>query len=357
MNQKHEKGGFMRREKIFQIMVKVAVALAFTLVMVIGTSVAHAKDPIIFGDGGWDSIQVHNRIAAFIIEHGLGYKVQYVQGETVMLDTALIEHKGSQAPNVMMETWTENWQDLYDKGIKLGQDPSTDKGFINLGSNFPNSLQGYYVPTYLIKGDKKRGIKALAPDLKTVQDMKKYWELVKDPEDSSKGRFYSCVPGWTCQLINEVKIKAYGLDKYFNIIQPGSGAALAASMEAAYKRGNPWFGYYWAPTWVLGKLDMTMLKESPYYKEIWDTTKACAYPSVKCDIIVHKYLPKWAPDVVAFLKNYETTLQLNNEFLAHMQDTKSSTNETAVWWLKKYENLWMAWVPSDVAAKVKAALK
>ena len=347
----------MRRKTFFKKIGYVAAALAFTLVMTLGSGAAQAKDPIIFADFGWDSVQVHNRIAAFVIEHGLGYQVQYVQGETIMLNTALIEARGSQAPNVNMETWTENWQDLYDKGKKLGQDPSTDKGFIELGANFPNSVQGFWVPTYVIKGDAKRGIKAMAPDLKTVDDAKKYWQLFKDPEDPSKGRFYSCIPGWSCALVNEKKIKAYGLDQYFNIMQPGSGPALAGSMEAAYKRGKPWFGYYWAPTWVLGKLDMTMLAEPPFDQKIWDTTKACEYPAVKCDILVHKNLPKWAPDVVAFLKNYETTLQLNNEFLAHMQDTKASTDETAVWWLKKYESKWTAWVPADVAAKVKAALK
>lgn len=347
----------MDKRAISMRLLTVMTILAVVLVLPFGKPAAQAKNPIIFADFGWDSVQVHNRIAAFIIEHGLGYKVQYVQGETIMLNTALIEARGSQAPNINMETWTENWQELYDKGEKLGQDPNSDKGFVKLGSNFPNSVQGFWVPTYVVKGDKNRGIEASAPDLKTVQDAKKYWKLFQDPEDSSKGRFYSCIPGWSCALVNEKKIEAYGLKEYFNIMQPGSGPALAASMEAAYKRGKPWFGYYWAPTWVLGKLDMTMLEEPPFDQKIWDTTKACEYPAVKCDIIVHKNLPKWAPDVVDFLKNYETTLKLNNEFLAHMQDTGASTSDTAVWWLKKYENMWTTWVPADVAAKVKAALK
>jgi glycine betaine/proline transport system substrate-binding protein len=346
-----------KKDAFFTKMVILAAVTMLVVASPLGSHVAHAKNPIIFADFGWDSVQVHNRIAAFIIEHGLGYPVRYVQGETIMLNTALIEARGSQAPNVNMETWTENWQDLYDKGEKLGKDPSSEKGFIWLGSNFPNSVQGFWVPTYVIKGDSERGIKPVAPDLKSVEDVKRYWELFKDPEDPSKGRFYSCIPGWSCALVNEKKIEVYGLDKYFNVMQPGSGPALAASMEAAYKRGKPWFGYYWAPTWVLGKLDMTMLEEPPYDQKVWDSTKACAYPAVKCDIVVHKNLPKWAPDVVAFLKNYETTLQLNNEFLAHMQDTKASTEETAVWWLKKYEDKWKAWIPVEVVAKVNAALQ
>ena len=72
---------------------------------------------------------------------------------------------------------SENWQELYDKGKKLGKDPGTNKGFIELGANFPNSVQGFYVPTYMIKGDKERGIIASAPNLKSVDDVKKYWKL------------------------------------------------------------------------------------------------------------------------------------------------------------------------------------
>ena len=196
----------------------------------------------------------------------------------------------------------------------------------------------------------------MAPDLKSVFDLGKYWKLFQDPEDPDKGRFYSCIPGWACAEVNERKFVAYGIKEHYNLLQPGSGPALAASMVTAYKRGKPWLGYYWAPTWVLGKLDMLQLEEPPFDQEVWDTTKACEYPSVKCDILVHKALPEKAPDVVALLKKYETTLKINNRFLAYMQDNKASTEEAAAWFLKEYEDLWTGWVPADVAEKVKAAL-
>ena len=318
---------------------------------------ASAKKTIVFADLGWDTVQVHNRIAAFIIEKGMGYPVKYVQGETVMLAKALIESKGDQAPNVNMETWTENWQELYDEGLAKGKDPSTDKGFVHLGANFPNSLQGWWVPRYVVEGDADRGIKPMAPGLKSVFDLPKYWKLFKDPEDPTKGRFHNCIPGWSCALVNEKKFDAYGIKDNYNIMQPGSGPALAASMETAYKRGKPWLGYYWAPTWVMGKLDMLQLEEPAYDKKIWDTTKACAFPAVKCDIIVHKNLPKEAPDVIEFLKNYETTMKINNTFLAYMQDNKADTEQAAMWFLKNYEDLWTNWIPADVVAKVKAAMK
>ena len=333
------------------------IVLIGMLALVVGPAPAVQKKAIVFADLGWDSVQVHNRVAGFIIEHGLGYPVKYTAGETIMLNTALISAKGGDAPNVNMETWTENWQELYNQGLAKGKDPGTDQGFILLGANFPNSVQGWYVPTYMVKGDPKRGITASAPGLKSVYDMPKYWELFKDPEDPGKGLFYSCIPGWSCKNINDKKFDAYGIRDTYNIMEPGSGAALAASMEAAYKRGKAWIGYYWAPTWVLGKLDMTQLDEPPYDEKTFKTTAACAYPAVKCDIIVHKDLPKWAPDVVAFLKNYETTLDINNKFLAYMQDTGGKPVDGAMWFLKEYDHLWTTWVPADVVAKVTAKLK
>jgi glycine betaine/proline transport system substrate-binding protein len=348
----------MRNTKLGTKYLSIGLASAlFLALLCAGTTLAADKEPIVFADLGWDSVQVHNRVAGFIIEHGLDYPIKFTPGETILLNKALISAKGGDAPNVNMETWTENWQELYDEGLAKGKDPTTNEGFIRLGPNFPNSVQGWYVPTYMIKGDPERGIEATAPDLKSVYDMPKYWELFKDPEDPSKGLFYSCIPGWSCRDINNKKFDAYGIRDTYNIMEPGSGAALAASMESAYKRGKAWIGYYWAPTWILGKLDMTQLEEPPFDPAVFESTAKCAYPAVKCDIIVHKKLPEWAPDVADFLKKYRTTLELNNKFLAYMRDSDGKPQDGAMWFLKTYEDLWTQWVPADVAAKVKAAMK
>jgi ABC-type proline/glycine betaine transport system substrate-binding protein len=107
---------------------------------------------------------------------------------------------------------------------------------------------------------------------------------------------------------------------------------------------------------VLGKFDMTRLEEPPFDPALFDATAACEYPAVKCDIVVHKSLPEWAPDVVEFLKNYETTLDINNKCLAHMQDTGGTVDDAAMYFLKNYDDLWTTWLPADVVAKVKKAM-
>ena len=336
----------MKRSR-FKLYWRGALFLLLCLVVTaaMGATSALAKDTLVFSDLGWDSAQVHNRIAAFIIQHGYGYDVDYIAGETVPMFAGL--ERGD--IDITMEIWVDNQQPAFDKAIAAGK-------VVDLGSNFPDSWQGWLVPTYVIKGDPARGIKPMAPDLKSVADMPKYKGLFKDREDPEKGVFYSCIAGWGCEKINEKKFAAYGLNDTYNIFLPGSGAALVASLAGAYKKGEPWFGYYWAPTWVLGTYDMTPLEEPAYDPKIFESTGKCAYPSVKVDIAVNSSMLKKAPDVVGFLKKYETTQAIANKFLAYMKVNDANTEQAAEWFLKKNEKLWTGWVPADVAARVKKAL-
>jgi len=334
----------MKRKSSY--LVKFIMFLVCVSLVLLPITASAAKGTLKVADLSWDSAQVHSRIAAFILENGYGYKMEYIPGNTIALFAGLA--RGD--VDISMEIWVDNQQAAVDKALAAGK-------VLDLGANFPDSWQGWLVPTYVIKGDAKRGIKPMAPDLKSIKDLSKYWKLFKDQEDPSKGRFYSCIPGWECEKINKKKFAAYGLDKNYNIFLPGSDAALNGSMAAAYKKGEPWFGYYWAPTWVLGKFDMTPIEEPPYSKDVFSTTGACGYPSVKVNIFVNAGLQKKAPEVVAFLKKYETTQAMANKFLAYMQDNKASTEDAALWFLKNYKDLWPSWLPADVAKKVKAAMK
>lgn len=69
------------------------------------------------------------------------------------------------------------------------------------------------------------------------------------------------------------------------------------------------------------------------------------------NICVNSSLLKRAPEVVEFLKKYETTQDMANKFLAYMQDHGSDTGLAAIWFLKNYEPVWTTWVPADVEKK------
>jgi glycine betaine/proline transport system substrate-binding protein len=310
------------------IILLIMILLVPTFMFASGDKETNSQTTIVFGDVSWDSVQVHNRIMGFIIENGLeGYKADYVPGDTMPIINGIIQGD----IDVDMESWHSNVYEIYQKGVDSGN-------LIDLGKNMPDAPQGWWVPRYLVEGPD-----ALAPDLKKVSDLPKYAHLFTDPEDSSKGIIYGGVAGWGQMAISEEIFEDNNLIDTYNLSITGSGSALAGSMVGAYKKNQPWVGYYWAPTPILGKLDMVRLIGSEF-------------DPADVNILVNKSMLDKAPDVVEILKKYSTTVDQNNEFLAMMDDEEWSTEETAHWFLENHEEVWSQWVSSDVAKKVKDAL-
>lgn len=314
-------------------MKKTAIILGMLLVLVSLTSCQKSSEEknvttIVFGDLSWDSAQVHNRIAAFIIENGFdGYKADFTPGDTIPVVNAIMQGD----IDVEMESWHGNFPEIYKEGIESGK-------LIDLGENMPDAPQGWYIPRYLVEG-----ADALAPELKSIEDLPKYASLFKDPEDPSKGIIYGGVAGWSQMMISEEMFAKHNLEETYNLGIAGSNAALAGSMAGAFKKGNPWIGYYWEPTAIMGKLDMIRLKGSEYERAF-------------VNILVNPMLEEKAPEVVELLKKYKTTVTENNAFLVAMDENDLSTEDAAKWFLKNYETTWTAWVTSDIAEKVKSAL-
>ena len=191
------------------------------------------SEKIVFGGLDWDSNAFHVGVARYILEKGYGCKTDVIPGSTLPLLTAL----GRGDVQILMEIWKQNILDAWEK-------LSNDGKVIDVGVNFPDAIQGFFVPTYMQKGDPERGIDPIAPDLVHVDDLNDHWELFKDPEQPSKGRFHNCILGWTCETINTKKMKVYGLDRKFVNFRPGTGAALAAAIASNYERGEPFVAYY-----------------------------------------------------------------------------------------------------------------
>ena len=73
-------------------------------------------------------------------------------------------------------------------------------------------------------------------------------------EAPSKGAFVGCPAGWGCQLANANLFRAFEMEKKgWVLIDPGSAAGLDGTISKAADSGNPWFGYYWNPTSMVGK--------------------------------------------------------------------------------------------------------
>ena len=302
-------------------------------------------DTLVFADAGWDSIRFHNSVAQTIVENGYDYDTDVISGSTATTIQGLREGD----IQIYTEIWTDNIKEVYEEAMDAGD-------IERLSTNFDDNDQGLYVPAYVVEGDPERDIEPLAPDLKTVEDLKEYPEVFEDPEDPGKGRVINAPSGWELEKNITEKFDTYGLNETLNNFSPGSDAAIVASLVDAYNKGEGWVGYYWAPTAVTAKYDLILLEEEPFDEEVWDENSGTAFPPNDVVVGVHKDVREQAPDVVEFLEKYETSSELTEDALKYMDENDASSDEAAIWWMNENEDIWTQWVSDEVADKVKEAL-
>lgn len=338
--QKKEDGDIMKK----------TTSIILLLVLLITSTVAGAANSdeysnkeIIFADAGWDSIKFHNAVAGLIASELYGYSWREVPGSSTVLHEGLL--KGE--IDVNMEAWTDNLA-TYEKDLEQGK-------FKDLGVNFDDNYQGFYVPRYVIEGDADRGIEPMAPDLKYVWDLKKYPEIFQDDENPDMGRVYGAIPGWEVDEIMHNKYLHYDLDENFIYFRPGSDAALNSAITSAYEKGEAVAAYYWEPTWLMGKFDMVLLQDEPYDEGIYKEGKT-ELPAVKVTVGVSNGFAESNPEMIEFLTKYKTSSKLTSEALAYMQDTESDYMETAKWFLKEHDELLDEWLNPDDAETIRAYL-
>jgi glycine betaine/proline transport system permease protein/glycine betaine/proline transport system substrate-binding protein len=195
----------------------------------------------------------------------------------------------------------------------------------------------------------------MAPDLKTVEDLKKYPELFKDPENPDKARIYGAIPGWMIDEVMHRKYLFYGLNESFNYFRCGSESVLFASLASAYNLGDPWVGYCYEPTWVTGKLDLILLGDAPYDPELFQDGK-CEIPKQLLRIVSSNKFASRAPDLLDFFSKYNTGSKKVSEALAYLDETNASHKDAAIWFLKNNDSLLDEWLTPPQVDRVRQAL-
>lgn len=328
-------------KKLTSILLLVGI-ISLTLVGCSGDTSSGGKGEIKFADAGWDSIRFHNAIAGTIAEELWGYSWSEVSGSTPVMHQGLL----SGEVDVHMEIWSANIPS-YDEDVENGR-------FQLLSSNFDDNYQGVYVPRYVIEGDPERGIEASAPDLEYIWDLKDYPDVFPDDENPAMGRMYGAIPGWEADELLNAQFMYHGLDENFVYFRPGSDAALATAITSAYERGEPIAAYYWEPTWLLGMYDMVLLETEPFNPETFRTGET-GFPPVDVTVGASNNFEENEEnaELIAFLRNYETSSALTSEGLAYMQDTEADYIETAKWFLTEHSELLDEWLESEDAQTMK----
>jgi glycine betaine/proline transport system substrate-binding protein len=301
------------------------------------SSASAACGTVTITEMNWASSAVVTAVSSFLMEQGYGCTVKKVPTSTVPALTSLAE---TGQPDILTEVWP-GVADIYYKLEKEGKivkvaDVLSDGG-----------VDAWWIPDYLAEAH---------PELKTLDGIMKNPELVG-------GRFNNCPVGWGCRTSSDNLIKAFELDKHgIEIFNHGSGETLAASILAAYTAKEPWFGYYWAPTGVLGKAKMVPVDMGPVdvEKAKCNATVDCAtpgktgWPKALVFTTMAKPFHDKNPELVTLMSKVSFTNETMNALLAWQEENKATADETAVHFLTTYKDVWPNWLSEDAKTKVAA---
>lgn len=304
---------------------------------------------VTIADMNWSSASLIANVDRFILENGYGCDAELIPGDTMPTTTSMVE-KGE--PDIAPEIWSNNVKELIDRGLKDNRLAIAGKSLSDGGE------EGFWVPQYMVDKD---------PSLKTIKGVIANVKQFENPENPERGAFYGCPAGWGCQITTENLYKALKLsDAGFDLVDPGSGAGLAGSIARAYERKKPWFGYYWAPTAILGKYKMSKVEfgSGTSIEEYQNCTskpncadpKVTMYPTALVQTVTIKSFAQKSPLEFEYLTKRSLTNAQMNSLLAWMEDNQADGKTAAEYFLMDYQDVWVNWLPADVAEKVKSAV-
>jgi len=288
----------------------------------------------------WPSSQIITHTAKFLMEQGYGCTVEMVPSATVTSVASLAENG---EPDIVTELWQNSAGEAYKKLEAEGKVMKLTEVFN------PGGLEGWWIPSYLAEAH---------PELKTVQDVLANADVVG-------GRFNNCPVGWGCRIANDNLINALGMRDKMEIFDHGSGETLATSIAAAYSDNEPWFGYYWAPTAVLGKYPMTKIEIGPIDPAIHAANQEADnpnpgisdFPPAPVITVATTALADREPAVAELMSNLVFDVDMMNSVLAWADDNGASTEEAAVYFITNNSDIWSAWINDEARAKLAALIK
>ncbi|WP_086053954.1 ABC transporter substrate-binding protein [Pseudoruegeria sp. SK021] len=318
----------------------ILAASSLTLCCGLATAAQAECGEVTMTEMNWASSAVVTAVSKFLMEQGYGCSVVTVPSSTT---PAMVSVAETGKPDILSELWingTPSYNELQDAGkITTLADVLSDGG-----------VESWWVPQYLVDEH---------PELATVEGILANPELVG-------GRFHNCPDGWACKNTNLDLARNFGvIDAGIEIFQHGSGETLATSIASAFENQEPWFGYYWAPTAILGKYPMVSVEMGvPYDEEIF----LCAadgdcsaegktdWPVGPVKTIVTTDFADREPEIAELMSHVAFTNAQMGEVLAWKEANNGSNEEAAVFFLTTFPEVWSEWLSEDAKANLAALL-
>jgi len=319
--------------------------------LLLSTSANAACGKMQIADMNWNSASLMANVDSAILT-AMGCETELVVGAT-MTTWASMDATGK--PDVAPEIWANAMATLVDSAVAAGR--------IKVGNIAPMSGlgEGWFIDPITLDAN---------PELTTVEAVIARPDLFPDKEDPSKGAFMGCPAGWGCQLASINLFRAHDMEsKGWKLLDPGSAAGLDADIVRAGEQGEPWFGYYWSPTTIIGKYDLKKVDLGPFAgTDNWNNCIAleadkCADPqpsgwteSRVNTLLSDNFYYNAPAGAMDYFKARTWPGTVMNSMLVWMDANQAGGADATNYFLQTYPEVWKTWVDADTAASVEAAM-
>lgn len=327
--------------RLSTILASTALAAPVGIALATSASAQEQCGEVSITEMNWASAQVVTATASFLMEQGYGCDVSAVPSDTVPAVTSVSENG---EPDIVTELWLNSTGEAYERLEEQGRVQRLNAVLE------PGGVEGWWIPTYLAEEH---------PELTTIEGIMNNPELVG-------GRFNNCPDGWGCRVVSDNLVRALDLEESgIEVFNHGSGETLATSMASAVQDGEPWFGYYWGPTVPLGQYDMTRVDLGEVNEDIHarnqnpdaDNPGVSDFPAAPVLTSVTSDLADREPQIVEFLSNMEWETETMSALLAWQEENNASADETAVYFLQNYSDVWSGWLNDSARENLSALLQ
>jgi len=329
-----DKGGNNRTKRAISIVI---MAVVMATVTITGCS-GKEKPSITLVQNDWTSQVICTEIMNQIITEQLGYAT-----ETVLLTPS---HAWPTMEKGDVDLSSEIWLPSRQSEIQ----PYLDRGTLELGKENYSGGCAWIIPRFVVYGDPARGIEPMAPDLKSILDLKDeeeggkgYWKLFENPENPGLGELVGGSPGWAGDIKDRSLIMGYDLPLWRS---NQTEALMCARMISADKEGDPLLMYIWYPHWIFAAVDLIELTfPNPFDAAAFDKEKVKPVKSgyendyMTIPTVVRAGLKKDAPDVYRLVKSFSIGTDINNLMLRVDVDGEDVSLVAADWISKNQDKI------------------
>ena len=277
--------------------------------------------------GDWTSIGLQGEMMQLILQT-VGYNAELVVAD----DSGRYPGFENGDLHISMETWQTTQLQNLEKSVGTGK-------VLDMGETGLKGVEDWWYPAYM---------RDRCPGLPNWEALKNCAEAFSTADTAPKGRYVGGPVSWGDH--DERMVAA--LDLPFEVVHPGTDAAMFAEMKSAYDRKAPIVMWVWQPHWLTSVYDGEYVQFPKFEMDCfddaaWGPNSSDTYDCGKPYGWIKKMA--WAggqdvwPCAYEIVRNY----QMDNDTLAALLKKVDlegmSSTDVATEWLMANDSTWKSW--------------